>query len=66
MLSELKKNDRVVTSSGIYGSVASVDQGAERVTLRVDESANVKITVTLASIARVLRENGEANESGPS
>ena len=38
----LKKNDRVVTSAGIYGTVAAVDRDADRVTLRVDESANVK------------------------
>ncbi|MFM8736050.1 MAG: preprotein translocase subunit YajC [Pirellulales bacterium] len=54
MLTALKKNDRVVTSSGIYGTVANVEREAERVTLKVDDAANVKITVTLSSIARVL------------
>lgn len=66
MLAGLKKNDRVVTSSGIYGTVASVDAGADRVVLRVDESANVKLTVTVASIARILGEGGETGESKPS
>jgi len=54
MLESIKKNDRVVTSSGIYGTVASVDRDTDRVSLRVDEAANVKIAVTLASIARIL------------
>jgi preprotein translocase subunit YajC len=66
MLAGLKKNDRVVTSSGIYGTVASVDAGVDRVVLRVDESANVKLTVTLASIARILGDGGEAAEPKPS
>ncbi len=66
MLAGLKKNDRVVTSSGIYGTVASVDAGVDKVVLRVDESANVKLTVTVASIARILGDGGEAGESKPS
>jgi preprotein translocase subunit YajC len=52
LLAGLKKNDRVVTSAGIYGTVANVDRDAKRVTLKVDDAA--KITVTLASIAAVL------------
>lgn len=63
MLGGLKKNDRVVTSSGIYGTVISVDRDADRVTLRVDESANAKLTVTLASIGRVLRDGGDSTET---
>lgn len=66
MLAGLKKNDRVVTSSGIYGTVAAVDTGSDRVVLRVDESANVKLTVTLASIARILGEDGDSAEPKPS
>jgi len=52
LLAGLKKNDRVVTAAGIYGTVANVDRDAKRVTLKVDDTA--KITVTLASIATVL------------
>lgn len=59
LLAALKKNDRVVTTSGIYGTVANVDREADRVSLRVDEAGNVKIAVTLASIAKVLGDKGE-------
>lgn len=62
MLGNLKKNDRVVTASGIYGTVAAVDRDNDRVTLRIDDSANVKITVTLASIGRLLRD-GEPSDT---
>jgi len=65
LLSTLKKNDRVVTASGIYGTVAAVEREADRITLKIDESTNAKLTVTLSSVARVLRdgagETGEGN-----
>jgi len=60
LLTGLKKNDRVLTTSGIYGTVANVDREADRVSLRVDEAGNVKITVTVTSIAKVLGESSSA------
>jgi preprotein translocase subunit YajC len=63
LLTGLKKNDRVVTAGGICGTVAAVDRDAGRVTLKVDESANVKLTVTLASIAQVMPAGGDTVES---
>jgi preprotein translocase subunit YajC len=65
LLAALKKHDRVVTGSGIYGTVVNVDRDADRVTLRIDEAGAVKIAVTLASISRVLGEPAaEAGASG--
>jgi preprotein translocase subunit YajC len=60
LLSGLKKNDRVLTASGIYGTVANVERDADRVTLKVDDAANVRITVTLSSIAKVLRDGSDS------
>jgi preprotein translocase subunit YajC len=60
MLSAVKKNDRVVTASGIYGVVANIDRAADEVTLKVDEATNTKIRMTLSSIAQVVA--GEASE----
>ncbi len=57
LLTGLKKNDRVITTSGLYGTVANVDREADRVSLRVDEAGNVKIAVTMSSIAKVLGDN---------
>ena len=65
LLGSLKKNDRVVTSSGIYGTVANVERDADRVFLRVDDSGNVKIAVTLASIAKVLDASTEPSTTAP-
>ena len=54
MLAAVKKNDRVVTTGGIYGVVTNVHLEADEVTIKVDESTNTKLRVTLSSIARVL------------
>ena len=63
LLAALKKNDRVVTTSGIYGTVANVDREGDRVLLRVDEAGNVRIAVTLSSISRVLGDKGDREGS---
>jgi len=62
LLAGLKKNDRVITTSGIYGTVANVDRESDRVSLRVDDAGSVKIAVTLSSIAKVLGD-GSSPES---
>jgi preprotein translocase subunit YajC len=63
MLGGIKKNDRVVTIGGIYGVVMNVNKEADEVTLRIDESTNTKIRVSLSAIARVASampdENGK-------
>ncbi|MFM1996394.1 MAG: hypothetical protein RLZZ111_781 [Planctomycetota bacterium] len=64
LLAALKKNDRVLTSSGIYGTIANVDRDADRVLLRVDDSANVKIAVTLSSVVKVLADKADAAPGG--
>lgn len=64
MLDQLKKNDRVITSGGLYGVVVNVHQGADEVTLRVDENSNTRLKVTRSSIVRVLGdETPESTES---
>ena len=64
LLGGLKKNDRVVTTAGIYGTVANVERDADRVVLKIDDAANVKITVTLSSIARVLGDDKSEARTG--
>jgi preprotein translocase subunit YajC len=60
MLANMKKNDRVVTIGGIYGVVMNVHREADEVTIRVDETTNTKLRMTIASIARVM--SGDASE----
>jgi preprotein translocase subunit YajC len=56
MLNAVKKNDRVITIGGIYGVVANVNQDTKEATIKVDETTNTKLRITLSSIARVLGE----------
>ncbi len=59
LLSTLKKNDRVVTTGGILGTVVNIRTDAEYITLRIDDSSNAKIQVLASSIVRVLSEDDE-------
>ena len=54
MLDHLKKNDRIVTAGGIYGTVVNINKGESDVTLRIDENTNTRIRVLRSSIDRVL------------
>ncbi|MEI8375990.1 MAG: preprotein translocase subunit YajC [Planctomycetota bacterium] len=60
----IKKNDRVLTTSGIYGVVTNVSKESNEVTLRIDEATNAKLRVTLNSISQVL--GGEPAADTPS
>jgi preprotein translocase subunit YajC len=53
MVSALKKNDRVITSSGIVGVVVNIREGTEEVTIKSDEA---KFIILKSSIARILTE----------
>ena len=64
LLSNVKKNDRVITASGIIGIVSSVDREQDRVVLKVDESSNVKVTFTLGSVNRVLADSDDEKTVG--
>jgi preprotein translocase subunit YajC len=59
LIDNLKKNDKVLTAAGMYGTVISVDEKGDRVQLRLDDDGKVKITFTKASIVRVISESSE-------
>jgi preprotein translocase subunit YajC len=63
LLDNLKKNDRVVTVGGVYGTVTNVQRETDSVTLRVDEETNSKLRVTLSAIARVIVEEPATNKN---
>ena len=59
MIDGLKKNDKVLTTGGIYGTVMSVDATNDKVVLRVDDERGVKMAFTKSSVARVLEPSSE-------
>ena len=42
-LSELKKNDRVITIGGIIGTIANISESDQEVTLKVDDNSRIKM-----------------------
>jgi preprotein translocase subunit YajC len=64
MLAGLKKNDEVVTTGGIIGTVVSVKEKEEDVLLKVDPGNNTRIRVLKSHIVRVKKEP-EAEKEAP-
>ena len=60
LLASLEKNDRVLTSGGIYGTIVNVTDQDE-VTVKVDD--NVKLKMTKTSVVRNLTKEEKAREA---
>lgn len=56
MLSNLKKDDHVLTSGGIYGIVVNLKD--DRVVLRIDERSDVRLEVRKDAIAGLVKASG--------
>ena len=56
-LAGLKKNDRVVTAGGIIGTVVNTKADTEYLTIRIDETNNVKMQILKQSIVRVMKDD---------
>lgn len=57
MLNTMKKNDRVVTTGGILGTVANISPDGKEITLKVDD--NTRIKFLRSSIQQVLGEESK-------
>ena len=64
MLSSLEKNDEVLTSGGIYGTVVNVSDKKDEVLVRVDDT--VKMKMTKGSIVRNFSKEERAREAAAS
>lgn len=61
MLSQIKKNDKVMTIGGIYGTVALIRP--DGVVLKIDDNADVRVRFSRTSIAKIIVEKeGELPE----
>ena len=54
IMTNLKKNDEVLTTSGIIGTVHNVKEGEDEFTLKVDD--NCKMRMKKTSIAQILKK----------
>ncbi len=62
MLKKLSKGDKVMTSGGMFATVAAID--GDRVTLQLDEG--VRVRFTRAAIQEVVSDDAPAASSKPS
>ena len=60
MLENLKKNDHVITTGGIYGVVTNIRPDGDEVSIRVDETTNTKLRLSRSAIARVISDEPAA------
>jgi len=57
LLARMSKNDRVLTSGGIIGTVLSIRDN--EVVLKVDESTNTKMTFLKSAVQRILADDSK-------
>jgi preprotein translocase subunit YajC len=58
LLNSLKRNDEVLTTSGMYGTVVDVSEKEDKVTIKIAD--NVRVKMIKSSIARNLSNEEEA------
>ncbi|HBI44908.1 MAG TPA: preprotein translocase subunit YajC [Planctomycetales bacterium] len=61
LLTAIKKNDKIITHSGIYGTVVSVSEKEDEIVVRVDD--NVRLKMVKNSIMRNLTNEEAAKEA---
>jgi preprotein translocase subunit YajC len=61
LLTTTKKNDKIITHSGIYGTVVSVSEKEDEIVVRVDD--NVRLKMVKNSILRNLTNDQPAKEA---
>ena len=64
LLAQIKKGEKVLTIGGIIGTIADIRD--DEVTLKIDESSNVKMRVTRAAIQTVLKSVPDGDSAGAS
>jgi preprotein translocase subunit YajC len=57
IMTTLKKNDEVLTASGIIGVVQNLREGEDEVTIKIDENCKVRMRKT--SIVQILKAKDE-------
>lgn len=54
MRKELKKNDRILTIGGIYGTVVNAPAEGDEITIKLDENSPTRMRITRSAIQTVL------------
>jgi preprotein translocase subunit YajC len=62
LIDSLKKNEKIITAGGIYGTVVSVDPAGDKLVLRIDDDKGVKMTISRSSVMKVLETTEKGTE----
>ena len=66
LLKSLKKNDRVVTHTGIIGTIANVSNDYREITLKVEDSTRIKFVAhAIAGLYQEPGSDGKSKEDKP-
>ena len=60
MIASIAKNDRILMTGGIFGTVMNAPEGEDEVTIRIDDNRDVKVRVSRNMIAAVIKKDGES------
>lgn len=60
-LNAIKKNDRIVTTGGIHGTIIQTDDAT--VTIRIDENSGARMTINREAIAKVVTGDTKEKDS---
>lgn len=60
MISNVRKQDKIVTTGGVHGVVVSVKEN--EVVIRVDDAKDVKLRIDKSAITSVTAQKGEQEE----
>lgn len=63
LLEHLKKNDRVVTIGGIFGTVVNAQKGSDELVIKIDENSNARVRLLRSAISRVITAEDSAEKS---
>lgn len=61
LLNKMKKNDEVLTTGGIYGSIVEVSEKEDKITVKIAD--NVRVKIAKSAIARNLTNEEEATKA---
>ena len=61
MIAAVEKNDRVLTTGGIYGTIVSISDKEDEILVKVDD--NVKLRMARSCIARNLTKEEKAKQA---
>ena len=61
MIASITKNDRILMTGGLFGTVMNVKDGEDEVTIRIDDNRDVKVRVSRNMIAAVVNKKDVEN-----